>query len=104
MTLPTFNSQISLGNMIHIAVLLAAIAGGWFTLENKVSFAETRVTANQQALRDMQDRVRVLENKDAGDTEQLRTLQRDIAEIKEGQRELQRLIRQLLQRNAISGD
>lgn len=56
---------------------------------------------NAAELAQVELRVRSLETKNAADSEQLRTLQRDIADLKQGQRETNGLLRQLLQRGSL---
>ena len=101
MTKPTLNGQISLGNVIQLVVLVVAIVGGWVTIEQRSEAAVLAATQNKAELVEFELRIRTLENKDARDSEQLRTLQRDIGELKTGQKETNGLLRQLLQRRVI---
>lgn len=101
MTKPTLNGQISLGNVIQLAVLVFAIVGGWVTIEQRSAAAVLSASENKEELVKFELRIRTLENKDARDSEQLRTLQRDIGELKTGQKETNGLLRQLLQRRVI---
>lgn len=100
MTKPTLNSQISLGNVIQLVVLLVTILAGWFTIDQQSKSAAEAASENKDGLVKIEVRLRLLENKDAKDSEQLRTLQRDIAELKNGQKETNGLLRQLLQRGS----
>jgi hypothetical protein len=100
MTKPTLNSQISLGNVIQLVVLLVTILAGWFTIDQQSKSAAEAASENKDGLVKIEVRLRLLENKDAKDSEQLRTLQRDIAELKSGQKETNGLLRQLLQRGS----
>ncbi|MEM9700235.1 MAG: hypothetical protein AAF943_15760 [Pseudomonadota bacterium] len=99
MTRPIFNSQISLGNIIQLGLLLVAVVGGWFTLRAQTDMAARDVAANVVTIRDLNLRVRALETQSAGQNAQLSALQRDIGEIKDGQKEINALLRQILQHN-----
>ena len=98
MTKPTFTTNISAGNIIQILVLIVSLTAGWFAMKNETSAAISKAVANAAELSDIDARVRVLERSDAQDSEQLRTFRRDIEEIKQGQRDMNNLLRQLLQR------
>lgn len=101
MTKPTVTSQISLGNIIQIGVLLVGLVAGWFTMRNEVDAALNASGNNSAEISEMSERIRALETRSARDSEQLNTLRRDIGELKTGQREINGLLRQLLQRGAI---
>lgn len=45
MARPTFSTQISLGNVIQLVVLLVAVTSAWFTLDNRVSNNTKTLTA-----------------------------------------------------------
>lgn len=101
MTRPTINNQISLGNIIQFGALVAAIVTGWFAMQYQSEANSALAGKNSQEITLLETRIRQLENRSARDSEQLRTLQRDIGEIKDGQREINGLLRQLLQRGTI---
>jgi uncharacterized coiled-coil protein SlyX len=101
MTKPQITSQISLGNIIQIALILAGLTGAWFTMGHRTEATAAGMAKNAADLVQIEVRVRALETRAAADTEQLRTLQRDISELKQGQRETNGLLRQLLQRGAL---
>lgn len=101
MTKPQITPQISLGNIIHIAIILVAVVGAYFAINHRTETTQAAVLKNAEVLVQYELRLRALENKDAADSEQLRTLQRDITELKQGQRETNALLRQLLQRGAL---
>lgn len=101
MTKPQITSHISLGNIIQIALIVVGLAGAWFTMEHRTEAAAAGLNKNSVELSQIEVRVRALETRAAADTEQLRTLQRDISELKQGQRETNGLLRQLLQRGSL---
>ena len=104
MAKPTISSQISLGAIIQIFVLVVTAFGFWFALKHQTETAASVAGSNTAQITLLETRVRVLETTSARDSEQLRTLQRDISEIKDGQREINRLLRQLMQRGSLIDD
>lgn len=98
---PQWSPQISLGNVIQICILLVGLAGAWFAMDQRTNTAQLAAQKNAAELAQVELRVRSLETKNAADSEQLRTLQRDIADLKQGQRETNGLLRQLLQRGSL---
>ena len=101
MTKPILNNQISYGNILQLGLLLVALVGGWFTVRQQSEVAASAATSNTAQIVALEGRIRSLETRSARDSEQLRTLQRDIGEIKDGQREINGLLRQILQRGRI---
>lgn len=101
MTKPQITSQISLGNIIQIALILLGAAGAYWTIEHRTETTRLGMEKNAEVLVQYELRLRTLENKDAADSEQLRTLHRDITELKQGQRETNALLRQLIQRGPV---
>lgn len=98
---PEITAQISLGNIIQIALIIIGAAGAYYTIEHRTEIARLGMEKNAAVLVQYELRIRTLENKDAADSEQLRTLQRDITELKQGQGETNALLRQLLQRGRL---
>ena len=62
MARPTFSTQISLGNVIQLVVLMLTMAGGWFSLDNRVAnnTRDLKNTVLQQ--REIVQRLRIAEN------------------------------------------
>lgn len=98
---PQWSPQISLGNIIQIGLLLVGLVAAWITMEQRTDAAEAASKQNAAELVQIELRIRALETTNAADAEQLRSLQRDIAELKQGQRETNGLLRQLLQRGSL---
>lgn len=101
MTRPQFTWQISLGNALQLLTIAIIGLGAWYAMSHQADTAAKGVTKNAADLVQIEVRVRALETRAAADSEQLRTLQRDISELKQGQRETNGLLRQLLQRGAL---
>lgn len=101
MTRPQFTWQISLGNALQLLSIAIIGIGAWYAMGHRAETAAVGVAQNAADLVQIELRVRSLETRAAADTEQLRTLQRDISELKQGQRETNGLLRQLLQRGAL---
>ena len=101
MTKPQISNQISLGNVIQILILLVGLAGAYYTLKATSDTASVAAVKNADGLEKLADRVQVLETRDAVNGEQISVLRRDIEEIKNGQRETNNLMRQLLQHGVI---
>jgi hypothetical protein len=91
MTSPRFNTQISLGNIIQIALLLIAVAGGYVSLQDAVADGET-------VQRDHEARIRSLENASVRQGADFRAMNQTLRDIKDQQAENNRLLRQLLSR------
>ena len=101
MTRPTISNQISIGNIIQIGAFVVAVVAAYYAIQYQAETASIAASKNTEQIASLEGRIRDLENRSARDSEQLRTLQRDIQEIKEGQREINSLLRQLPQRGAI---
>ena len=106
MTKPTISNNISLGNLIQIGALLVAGAAAWYGLKATSDTAAVAASENALAIEDLRDRViprvadrvQSLETSYAVNGEQIRVLRRDIEEIKNGQREMNGLLREILNR------
>ena len=61
MSRPEFSPTISLGNLIQMAVLIVAMAGGWALMRADLDHLGGRLTTQRDVVRDMEMRVRVLE-------------------------------------------
>jgi hypothetical protein len=93
MTSPRFNTQISLGNIIQIALLIIAVAGGYVSLQDAVADGET-------VQRDHEVRIRNLENASVRQGADFRAMNQTLRDIKDQQSENNRLLRQILSRRA----
>jgi hypothetical protein len=80
MTRPTYQSTITLGNLIQIATFLAAIAGAWFGIVNRMERLE-----QAQAFRDQQvaERLANLTGQIAAQGQQQAALERDTQRLRE---------------------
>jgi len=65
MTKPQLTSQISLGNIIQIALILAGLIGAWITMGHKIEASARGVSNNATAIADHELRLRTLENGEA---------------------------------------
>lgn len=96
---PSFTSSISLGNVIQVLLLIVGLTGGYFAIKHESATAFDLATKTASSLQRVEGRVTQLEIGAASDNAQLKHLQDDLKEIKDGQRELNNLIRELLRRD-----
>ena len=89
MTSPKFSSQISLGNIIQVAILLVALAGGW-------ALTQSSVAGNTDRLTDHETRLRTLEQASSTMGADFRAMREALNDIKTQQQDNNRLLRQLL--------
>jgi hypothetical protein len=71
MSKPTFISQISLGNLIHIVILIATVAMGYALLDARSEANSVSISLVSSDLSDLDERVRDLEQSAARADERL---------------------------------
>lgn len=54
MTTPKINSQLSIGNVITIGMLLVAMVGGYYQFETRLSLIERQLDANAATIKSLQ--------------------------------------------------
>jgi len=64
-TKPELTSQISLGNIIQITVILGGMTGAWFTMGHRIEATVQGVSNNAAVIAEHDLRLRVLENNEA---------------------------------------
>lgn len=92
MTAPKFESKVSLGNLLTLIAMGVAGLLAFATVQGDVA-------ANTSAVGDIEGRVRVLEKDSTKQAEQFRALAQGLGDIKDQQRENNRLLRELLSRD-----
>lgn len=65
MTKPQITSQISLGNIIQIALILAGLTGAWFTMGHRTEATAVSAAENAAAIVENERRIRTLETSQA---------------------------------------
>lgn len=102
----TFNPQISVSNMIQVAILLVAMLGAWFTLDGRVTANDADIDAllnDIDALKtsdifihaDVETRTRLLELAEARANERLKNILDVVQGNKEALQSLTRSIGQI---------
>lgn len=74
MTKPTFQWQLSLGNVIQIAMLLVAGAVGWTTFDARIGANEKAIDTTAKDVVQMEARLRVQETNAARSDERLASI------------------------------
>lgn len=62
---PVFQKQISLGNVIQIAVLLVGMSGAWFVMDNRSTNNADQITQTRVLVTALEVRLRTVENTQA---------------------------------------
>lgn len=65
MTKPQLTSQISLGNIIQITLILAGLTGAWFTMGHRTEASALGVSNNAAEIAEHDRRLRTLETSQA---------------------------------------
>lgn len=65
MTKPQITSQISLGNIIQIALILAGLTGAWFTMGHRTEVTAAGMAKNASQIVENERRIRALETSQA---------------------------------------
>jgi uncharacterized membrane protein (DUF106 family) len=68
--------------ILAVVVLAAGIVATWTTLKADVTAAKDNITTLEQKVDANETRVREIELKDAGDTQILKNIERDVGDIK----------------------
>ena len=99
MTAPKFTDNISLGNIIQVAVLLVAVSASFLFVQFQSAATAEEAKKVVVEMNKLELRVRSLEVHEATGTERLQSVQRDVREIKQGLNENNSILRQLLRQN-----
>lgn len=87
---PTFSPQISLGNVIQIGIVLVAVIGAWFNLDNRVQNNATDLATIRQNQKEFRVTTQALQIARARDDEKLANI---LLIVKDNKLALQRLAR-----------
>ena len=77
-----FDGTVSLGNLLSMITIVAAVAVGWGKLSGDIASLTSRMTSTEQASAGREVRVRALEVWQAGTAADIRSISAGIADIK----------------------
>lgn len=96
MTKPEYKSQISLGNVIQVGMLVVALAGSWAFMQSTTSNNADEIDRLGEDVAEIEVRVRSVELSSQGGKASSEALAQAMERIERTQRENNALIRQLL--------